>query len=136
QVELDPRLGKLATGKLAVEIKSGPPAATGKETPQQRGRAAADRKPVKIRVYIEKVNADTSTIVASCMLIGEFDNVTKPLRLENLRVSLKARITDRGKELKLADLTSLPRDTHFYLFLQAYEAELGFEVVGIETIRK
>jgi hypothetical protein len=30
----------------------------------------------------------------------------------------------------------LPRDTHFYLFLRAYEEEFGFEVVGIETIRK
>jgi hypothetical protein len=93
-------------------------------------------KPIKIRVYIEKVNVETSTITASCMLLGPVDEVTKPLRFENLRVSEKAKITDRGKELKLTDLKSLPRDTHFYLFLKAYEEEFGFEVVGIETIRK
>jgi hypothetical protein len=119
--------------------KSGPGAAGGSdvdETPRKKPREDADSKPIKIRVYVEKVNVDTSTITASCMLIGEFDNVTKPLRLENLRVAEKARITDRGKEVKMTDLKLLPRDTHFYLFLNAYEAELGFEVVRIETIRQ
>jgi hypothetical protein len=70
------------------------------------------------------------------MLIGEVDGVTRPLRMENLRVSEKAKITDRGKDLKLADLKRLPADTHYYLFLKSYEDELGFEVVGIETIGK
>ena len=78
-------------------------------------------KPIKIGVYIEKVNVDTATIMASCFLIGKVDNVTKPVRLENLPVSQKARITDRGKEVKLTDLKHLPRDTPFYVFLKAYE---------------
>jgi hypothetical protein len=95
-----------------------------------------DADEAMIRVSIENVNAETSTITASCMLIGEFDAVTKPLRLENLRVAEKATIRDGGKDVKLADLKSLPRDTHYYLSLKAYEEELGFEVVGIETIRK
>jgi hypothetical protein len=133
--DIDRILGKLATGKLELVIKSEPPAAPGEEKPRKKEGEAADMKPIKIRVYIEKVNVETSTINASCMLIGEIDNVTKPLRFENLRVSEKAKITDRAKELKLTELTSLPRDTHFYLFLRAY-SELGFEVVGIETIRR
>ena len=86
-------------------------------------------------MYIEKVNVDTSTITASCMLIGEVDRVTKPLRMENLRVADKARITDGGKELKLADLKPLPRDTHYYC-VEVVRGRAGFEVVGIETIRK
>ena len=56
--------------------------------------------------------------------------------MENLRVSEKAKIMDHGKEIQLTDMKLLPRDTHFYLFLRAYEEESGFEVVGIETIRK
>jgi len=132
----DKTLSKLATGKLDLEITSEPPAAApGKEAPQKQDRDDANMKPIKIGVYIEKVNIDTSTITASCVLIGDFDNVTKPLRFENLQVAVKARITDRGKEVKLADLQLLPRDTPFYLFLKAYEFG-GFEVVGIETIRK
>jgi RNA polymerase sigma factor (sigma-70 family) len=134
--KIDEILGKLATGKLELEIKSDPLAGIGEETPQKKAPEAADMKPIKIRVYIEKVNVDTSTITASCMLIGEFDNVTKPLRLENLRVAEKARITARGKEVKLTDLRLLPRDTHFYLFLKTYEEGFGFEVVGIETVRE
>jgi RNA polymerase sigma factor (sigma-70 family) len=135
--DTDRILGKLATGKLELVIKfSSRPAAPGEETPQKKDREVANTKPIKIRVYIEKVHEDTSTITASCMLIGEFDNVTKPLRLEHLRVSEKATIMDRGNRLKLKDLKLLPRDTHFYLFLKSYEEELGFEVVGIETIRR
>jgi RNA polymerase sigma factor (sigma-70 family) len=135
-ITLDPILSKLATGKLELDIKVEPPPSTGKETPQKKDREDANMKPIKIRVYIEKVNDETSTITASCMLIGKIDNVTKPLRFENLRVSGNAQITDGGKEVKLTDLQHLPRDTHFYLFLKLYEEEFGFEVVGIETIRK
>jgi hypothetical protein len=130
----DAILSKLATGKLELEIKSATPAATGKKTPQRKDREDAKMKPLKVRVYIEKVNVNTSSITASCMTIGQIDNAFKPLRLENLQVSEKAKITDRGKEVKLTDLQLLPRDTGFYLFLEAHE--LGFEVVGIETIRK
>jgi hypothetical protein len=133
---LDPSLSKLATGKLELEVVADSPAGTPKETPQRKDGEDVAAKPIKIRVYIEQVNVDTSTITASCMLIGEVDGVTKPLRLENLRVADKARISSGGKDLKLADLKPLPRDTHYYLFLKAYEEELGFEVVGIETIRK
>jgi RNA polymerase sigma factor (sigma-70 family) len=135
QIKLDPTLSKLATGKVELEIKSDPFATPGKESPQKQDREDANLKPIKIGVYIEKVNVDTSTITASCVLIGEVDNVTKPLRFENLRVAEKATITARGKEVKLTDLQLLPRDTPFYLFLKAYEFG-GFEVVGIETIRK
>jgi RNA polymerase sigma factor (sigma-70 family) len=137
KLDIDPILGKLATGKLELEIKfNAPPAASGQETPPKSDREESTMKPIKIRVYIEKVNEETSTIAASCMLIGALDNVTKPARLENLRVAEKAKITDRGKEIKLTDLKLLPRDTHFYLFLRTYEEEFGFEVVGIETIRE
>src|SRR5213078_2072607 len=105
----------LATGRLELEIKFPlPPAEPRKEAPGQKDRDDADTKPIKVRVYIENVYDDTSTITASCMLIGEFDGVTKPLKFENLRVSEKAKITDRGKELRLTDLKLLPRDTHFY----------------------
>jgi RNA polymerase sigma factor (sigma-70 family) len=103
--------------------------------PEPAPKEKFNEKPVKIRVYIENVNDEVATITASCMLIGEIDNVTKPARIENLRVAEKAKITDRGKDLKLVDLKLLPRDTHYYLFLKAYEEEFGFEVVGIETIR-
>ena len=123
----NPAMDKLATGKLELEIK------TAKPNPEQDKDAGT--KPIKIGVYIEKVNVDTSTITASCLLIGKIDNVTKPVRLENLPVSQKAKIMDRGKEVKLTDLKLLPRDTNFYLFLKAYEFG-GFEVVGIETIGK
>jgi RNA polymerase sigma factor (sigma-70 family) len=133
--DLDPILNKLATGRLELEVKSDPPPPAGKDTPQKKDARDINQRPIRIRVYIDKVNEDTATITASCMLIGEFDNVTKPVRFENLRVGDKARITDRGKNLKLADLKSLPRDTHYHLFLNAYEEAFGFEVVGIETIR-
>ena len=74
-------------------------------------------KPIKIRVYTEKINPDTSTITASCMLIGKVDGVTKPLRLENLRpVSDKAKITDGGKDLKLADLKPPARRTRTTIY--------------------
>jgi RNA polymerase sigma factor (sigma-70 family) len=132
----NPTLSKLATGKLELEIKSDPPpAAPVNETPQKKDRDEANMKPIKMGVYIEKVNNDTSTITASCVLIGAIDNVTKPLRFENLPVAEKAEIKDSGKEVKLVDLQLLPRDTPFYLFLKTYEFG-GFEVVGIETIRK
>ncbi len=112
-----------------------PAAAIEKNTTHEKEPNDAAKKPIKIRVYIEKVNLETATITASCMLTGLTDNVTKPVRLENLQVAQKAKITERGKELKLADLTSLPRDTHFYLLLRVYEGEeFGFEVIGIETI--
>ena len=123
----NPALDKLATDRLELEIK------TAKPNPEQDKDAGT--KPIKIGVSIEKVNVDTSTITASCLLIGKIDNVTKPVRLENLPVSQKAKIMDRGKEVKLTDLKLLPRDTNFYLFLKAYEFG-GFEVVGIETIGK
>jgi RNA polymerase sigma factor (sigma-70 family) len=141
-------LGFAVTGASALAFRTlragQPPAAEGpalapakqeQDPPQKQARADAEAKPIKIRVYIDKVHQDTSTIAASCMLIGEMDGVTKPLRFDNLRVADKAQITDRGKALKLADLKLLPRDTHYYLFLKSYEDELGFEVVGIETIR-
>jgi hypothetical protein len=112
-----------------------PAAAIEKNASQKKGPPDAVNRPTKIRVVIEKVNLETATITASCLLIGLTDNVTKPGRLENLQVARKAKITDRGKELTLADLTSLPRDTHFYLLLRVYEGEeFGFEVVGIDTI--
>jgi hypothetical protein len=82
------------------------------------------------------VDADTSTITVSCMLIGEINAVTKPLRMESLRVFEKAKITDGGKGLNLAGLKRLPPDTHYHLLLNSYEDELGFEVVAIETIGK
>jgi hypothetical protein len=69
------------------------------------------------------------------MLIGALDSVTKPVRMEHLRVAEKAAIRDRSKVLTLNDVKSLPRDTHFYLSLRTYEEEFGFEVVRIETIR-
>jgi RNA polymerase sigma factor (sigma-70 family) len=124
QRDIDKILGKLATGKLELEIKTEPPAAA----------PPTKAKPNKIRVYIERADADSRSITASCMTIGQIDSAFKPLRLENLQVSEKAKITDRGEEVKLTDLKLLPRDTGFYLFLEAHE--LGFEVVGIEIIRK
>jgi hypothetical protein len=133
---LDPTLSKLATGKLELELHTDPPAGTGERTPPKNDAEVTTAKPIKIRVYIENVNVETSTITASGMLIGEFDAVTKPLRLENLHVAEKATIRDGGKDIKLAELKSLPRDTHYHLSLKAYDAELGFEVVGIETIRE
>jgi hypothetical protein len=63
------------------------------------------------------------------MTLGEISDGFKPLKFENLGVSGKAKITDRGKPVRLADLKL---DTGFFLFLEAHE--LGFEVVGIETI--
>jgi RNA polymerase sigma factor (sigma-70 family) len=86
-----------------------------------------------LRVYIEKVNAETQTITASCMLLGEIDNVTKPLRLENLRVSEKAMLREGGKEIQFK-LTDLKLDAGYFLHLKTYEDGLGFEVVGIEKI--
>jgi RNA polymerase sigma factor (sigma-70 family) len=133
--KLDPILSKLATGKLELEVESDPPPPAGQDTRQKKDARDTNQRPIKIRVYIEKVNEDTATIAASCMLIGEMDGVTKPVRFENLRVGDKARITDRGRILKLADLKSLPRGTHYHLFLNTYEEAFGFEVVGIETIR-
>src|SRR6185437_8875937 len=123
----NPAMSKLATGKLELEIKTA--------TPNSEQDKDAGTMPIKIGVYFEKVNVDTFTSTASCLMIGEIDNVTKPVRLENLPVSQKAKIMDRGKEVKLTDLKLLPRDNNFYLFLKAYEFG-GFEVVGIETIGK
>jgi hypothetical protein len=123
---------RVATNAIEIEVTN-PPEKKGQ--PKKQDGEDANTKPIKIGVYIEKVNVDTSTITASCVLIGEVDNVTKPLRFENLRVAEKAKITVRGKEVKLTDLQLLPRDTPFYLFLKAYEFG-GFEVVGMETVRK
>jgi RNA polymerase sigma factor (sigma-70 family) len=95
--------------------------------------AAKQTKPLKLRVYIEKVNAEAQTITASCMLLGEIDNVTKPLRFENLRVSENAMLMEGGKEIKFK-LTDLKLDAGYFLYLKTYEDELGFEVAGIEKI--
>ena len=86
-------------------------------------------KPIRLRVTIEKVNADSRTIAASCMTIGEIDNVFKALRFENLSVSEKARIKDKGKEIPLTDLRP---GTGVFLDLES--TELTLVVVGIEKI--
>jgi RNA polymerase sigma factor (sigma-70 family) len=119
------------TGTADLQGKPDASAITGKEASQNKDRQDANVNPIKIRVYIEKVNTDSRSITASCMTLGQVAGVLKPLRFENLQVSGKAKITDRGKDVKLVDLKL---DTGFYLFLEAHE--LGFEVVGIETIGK
>jgi RNA polymerase sigma factor (sigma-70 family) len=95
------------------------------------GDGGARSKPIRMRVWIEKVNADSRTITASCMTIGQIDNAFKPLRFENLAVSEKARIQDDGRELPLTDLAP---GTGVFLELEA--RALAFVVVGIEIIVK
>ena len=111
------------------------PAKPGVKAPEKQAEQDNDAKmkPLKIRVYIEKVNAETQTITASCMLLGEIDNVTKPLKFENLRVSENAMLREGGKEIKFK-LTGLKLDAGYFLYLKTYEDGLGFEVVGIEKI--
>jgi RNA polymerase sigma factor (sigma-70 family) len=135
QITLDSALSKLGTGKLELEIKPEAPAKPGVKAPEKQAEQDNDAKmkPLKLRVYIEKVNAETQTITASCMLLGEIDNVTKPLRFENLRVSENAMLMEGGKEIKFK-LTDLKLDAGYFLYLKTYEDGLGFEVAGIEKI--
>ncbi|HEV3385513.1 MAG TPA: sigma-70 family RNA polymerase sigma factor, partial [Gemmata sp.] len=115
--------------KIVLEPKTKPEVKTPEKPKSEVDKESknAGMKPIKIRVYIEKVDVSTSTITASCMTLGEISDGFKPLKFENLGVSGKAKITDRGKPVRLADLKL---DTGFFLFLEAHE--LGFEVVGIE----
>jgi hypothetical protein len=135
KITLDSALSKLATGKLELEIKPAAPANTRVKAPEKQEEQDKDAKmkPIKLRVYIEKANAETQTITAFCMLLGVGDNVTKPLRFENLRVSENAMLMEGGKEIKFK-LTDLKLDAGYFLYLKTYEDELGFEVVGIEKI--
>ncbi len=133
--KLDPALRKLASGTLELEVKADGPAKPGVKAPEKQAEQDNDAKlkPLKLRVYIEKVNAETQTITASCMLLGEIDNVTKPLKFENLRVSENAMLREGGKEIQFK-LTDLKLDAGYFLYLKVYEDGLGFEVVGIEKI--
>jgi hypothetical protein len=114
--DIDPILGRLPTGKLELEIKSDPPA------------AAESNKGITIRVVIEKVNADSRAITASCVALGIIDGERKPLRLENLSVSKFAKVRINGKERALADLKA---GTEASLELDGRESTLT--VVGIEV---
>ena len=132
------RRAKEADDKQEGEKRTEPadaPAKPGVKAPEKQAEQDNDAKmkPLKIRVYIEKVNAETQTITASCMLLGEIDNVTKPLKFENLRVSENAMLREGGKEIKFK-LTGLKLDAGYFLYLKTYEDGLGFEVVGIEKI--
>jgi hypothetical protein len=118
RISLDPTLSKLGTGKLELEIK--PAALT-----ETKG------KPIRMRVHVEMVDADARTIAASCMAVGEFDGVHKPLRFENLPVSESAKVKDAGKDSRLADLKP---GTGVYLDMEA--SELALVVIGIEKIGK
>src|SRR5262249_50375026 len=86
-------------------------------------------KRVTIRVVIEKVNADSRAITASCVALGKIDGQLKPLRLENLSVSIFAKINSKGKEMPLADLKP---GTGARLELAGRESTLT--VVGIEVL--
>jgi hypothetical protein len=77
------------------------------------------------------LNADSRSITASCMTIGQLDNVYKPLRFENRSVSENAKIQENGKEIHLTDLRP---GTGVFLELEA--SELALVVVGIEKIDK
>src|SRR5262249_17589553 len=72
----------------------------GNDAPSKTGKT----KPVKILVWIEKLNADTRSVTASCMTVGEIYSGMKFQRLENLSISKSARITHKGKEIAFADL--------------------------------
>lgn len=112
--ELDPALSKLATGKLELEIKSDPPRVSDKS--------------ITIRVVIEKVNAGSRAITASSVALGEIDGERKPLRLENLGVSIFAKVRINGKERPLTDLKAR---TEARLELDGRESTLT--VIGIEV---
>ena len=137
-VELDPALSKLATGKLELEIKTDPPPAAESHNKAQPEKEKADvprpgarresDKSITIRVVIEKVNADSRAITASCVALGEIDGERKPLRLENLSVSKFAKVRINGKERALADLKAR---TEARLELDGRESTLT--VVGIEV---
>jgi hypothetical protein len=135
----NPTLSKLATGKLELEIKPAPPPAGGADKKTELdtektdfprpGTKSESGKRVTIRVYIEKVNADSRAITASCVTLGEIDGAFKPLQLENLSVSKFARIQRNGKEMALADLKP---GTGARLDLDA--RELTLTVVGMEVL--
>jgi RNA polymerase sigma factor (sigma-70 family) len=132
-------LDELATGKLELEIKSAPPAAKGDkegqpdaekaDVPRPGAKREAD-KSITIRVVIDKVNADSRAITASCVALGEIDDERKPLRLENLSVSKFATIKINGKEA--AALADLKPGTGARLELDGRETTLT--VIGIEVI--
>jgi hypothetical protein len=114
--ELDPAQSKLGTGKLELEIKAEPPPARESD------------KSLTIRVVIEKVNADSRAITASCVALGLIDGERKPLRLENLSVSKFAKVRINGKECALADLKA---KTEASLELAGRESTLT--VIGIDV---
>ena len=137
QFKPDPILSKLATGKLELEIGSAPPAAEGDKAgqrdagkadlPRPGARREADRS-ITIRVVIDRVNAGSRAITASCVALGVIDGERKPLRLENLSVSKFATIRIKGKEAVLADLKP---GTDARLELDGRETTLT--VIGIEV---
>jgi hypothetical protein len=112
--ELDPALSKLGTGKLEVQIESDP-------------RRESD-KSITIRAVIEKVNAGSRAITASSVAFGVIDGERKPLRFENLGVSIFAKVRINGKERPLADLKT---GTNARLELDGRESTLT--VIGIEV---
>jgi hypothetical protein len=76
------------------------------------------------------VNPDSRAITASCVALGEIDGERKPLRLENLSVSIFAKVRINGKERVLAYLKAR---TQARLELDGRESTLtvvGFEVPG------
>jgi hypothetical protein len=111
----DPRLGQLATGKLDLEVTEMPTPGPG---------------PLRIRhrATIDTVQGEVRTITASSRIIGEFDGVFKPLRLEHLAVSPAARIRSNGQAIALTDLRPGTAVT-----LELEVTELAWVVVGIEA---
>jgi uncharacterized protein (TIGR03067 family) len=61
-------------------------------------------KPVKLLVWIEKRNAESRSVTASCMTVGLLSENMVFQRLENLSISKSARITHKGKDIAFAHL--------------------------------
>jgi RNA polymerase sigma factor (sigma-70 family) len=98
------------------------------DAPPQAGKTT----PAKILAWIEKLNADSRSITASCMTAGEISPEHMVFqRLENLSISKSARITHNGKNIAFADLK--PR-TGVILELDSSEGTLVGS--GIEVIRQ
>jgi hypothetical protein len=88
-------------------------------------------RPVKILVWIEKLNAEPRSVTASCMTVGQVSSDMKFQRLENLSISKTARITHNGKDIAFGDLKPGTGAS-----IELDSSEDTFVGIGIKVIRQ
>jgi hypothetical protein len=112
RMELDPRLSKLGTGKLELEVKSDPPAAPEKKAPQKQEAGDQTAKKfwagMSVNQPLFRAGHDTNLLQFNFALVNESAEVLDP------KIPGYPRLIVNDKELDLTRIPGVgPRDGRF-----------------------